>query len=326
MMMLLMMPRVIMTDHSIVIGKTYLRYRVTKAKKAARARIFVLPGFTEFIEKHEDQTQGFAAMGLDVLTIDWLGQGLSTRMTSHPHTIHINSFDKHLESLLAAAEDAGFLDGDLPLIVYGHSMGGHLALRFGQMLAAINAPRLKIAGVIISAPMIMPPKSPPRLILAYATIICALGFGRKSVFSQKKIDAQIKLQLSLARDGEFAPENELTRNPKGYWVQCDLFTKNPHLRAHGPSFGWVRAAYASCLATSGNLSWMQAYDLPVQAHLAGDETVVNVSYSATYLRQIVRAEVYEYPKAKHELMLELDEVQGMIWARMAEFINKNLNQ
>ena len=301
-----------MTDHFIDLAGVSIRYRITLAKSKSRGRIFVLPGLTEFIEKHEDQTQAFHAMGLDVLTIDWPGQGLSSRLTQHPRLIHSDGFDQHLDAVVAAGQAAGFLDGKLPVMIFGHSMGGHLGLRLGDRLRHQFdiAPR----GVMLSAPMIMPPVMPPKFIFAALSFICKLGFARKPV----------PFQQGFSRNSNFSPKNNLTRNPVGYQLQHDLIRINSDLRTQGPSFGWVRAAYESCLATTGNQNWMASYAAPVQAHLAGDDTVVGASYSAPCLAQIKGAEIFEYPDAKHELMLELDDVQDAIWGRLKAFVDRQL--
>lgn len=301
-----------MTDHFIDLAGVKIRYRITLAKGASRGRIFVLPGFTEFIEKHDDQTQAFRAMGLDVLTIDWPGQGLSGRLTQHPHLIHSDGYDQHLDAVVAAGQAAGFLDGALPVMIFGHSMGGHLGLRLGHQLRHQHniAPR----AVMLSSPMIMPPVMPPKFIFSALSLVCKLGFSRKAV----------PFQQGFSRNSNFSPKNNLTRNPIGYQLQHDLIRINPDLRTQGPSFGWVRAAYASCLATTANQDWMQGYEAPVQAHLAGDETVVGASYSAPCLKEIKGAEIFEYPDAKHELMLELDDVQELIWGRLKAFVDRQL--
>ncbi|MCE2517842.1 MAG: alpha/beta hydrolase [Alphaproteobacteria bacterium] len=303
-----------MTDHYIQLGATRVRYRVTspQAKAKPRGRILVLPGFTEFVEKHQDQADGFAQMGLEALTIDWPGQGLSSRMTAHPTAIHIDDYDEMLAAAEAAADDAGFLDERLPLMIFGHSMGGHLGLRLGRWLK--DRRNITVNGVMLSSPMIMPPVMPPKLVHRVLDLVCALGVSR----------LRVPFQQGFSRSRDFSPNNNLTRDPKGYSLQFDLFDQNPALRTRGPTFGWVRAAYRSCLATTGDDVWMSDYDLPVQAHLAGDETVVGAAYSAPCLGKIKGAEIHHYDEAKHELMLELPEVLEAVWTRMAAFVDRQL--
>jgi len=270
--------------------------------------VLILPGFTEFIEKHEATAAHFAAMGLECLVLDWPGQGLSDRLSPrYPMVIHADGFDLHLKALVAGARQAGFLDPGLPLFAFGHSMGGHLALRAGILL------KDHLAGIIISAPMIMPPVQPPWLVLALARAITSLPtMARRPVmFLQSK-----------ARDEVFHPENVLTRDPEGYALQVRWWQRNPALKTTGPSYGWVRTAYASCIETSANPAWLSAFALPVQAHLALDEVVVSLKHSRSCLPLIPGIEIHEYAAARHELLLELPEVRQLFWQRVEEFLRR----
>ena len=292
-----------------------VRYAVEAPKKGkARGRMLVLPGFTEFIEKHQDQIDGFAAMGLEVLSIDWPGQGLSTRTADgHPYKIHSPSFSQHLRAIRGAMEDAGWMDGKQPVMIFGHSMGGHLGLRLAHDLKAEGA--VDVKGVMLSAPMILIPVVMSKLTLSLLTGICRLGFSKKGVPGQQG--------FSRSGDG-FNPLNVLTRDPEGYMLQHNLFEENPKLKTRGPTFGWVRAALASCLKTTSNEGWMRGLDFPVQAHLAGNELVVHRSASKKYLSLIKGVDLNVYDNARHELMLELPEVRQAVWAKLGQFVDKHL--
>ena len=287
-----------------------VRYRVGKG--GGRATVMVLPGFAEFIEKHERTIERFGAMGLDSVTIDWPGQGLSGRLSpAYPTLVHCDAFERHLDALGAVMRQEGVTGRDGPLFLFGHSMGGHLALR---MLERIEAP---VAGVVLCVPMLMPPLPPmlpPRLALGIIGAMCRLGLGRRPVPGRR----------SKPRSGAFNPRNPLTRNPEGYRVQTDWWERNPDLLAYGPSNGWVRSAIASCMATTGNPAWMGRIDAPVQAHLAGQETVVSARHSAALLPLIPGIAINRYGDARHELLLELPEVTELFWENVGAFVDERL--
>ena len=295
-------------DRWIERGGLAVRYRLLAGSGGARA--VLLPGFTEFIEKHEGALDRLGAMGLDRFAIDWPGQGLSGRLSpGHPDLVHCDSFDRHLDALGAALGDAGFLDGGGPLLLIGHSMGGHLALRMLERL-----PGAAVAGVVLCSPMMMPPAppmAPPGLLLALSAALCRLGLAARPLPGRRR----------MPRGGEFRPGNPLTRNPEGYRVQPDWWERNPDLLAHGPSIGWVRAAYASCLATTGDPDWLGRIAVPVQAHLAGDEAVVSARHSEALLPRIPDAAVHRYEGARHELLMELPEAAEPLWERVGAFIS-----
>ena len=300
---------------TIAVDEISIRYAEQKPQKGkARGRVLVLPGFTEFIEKHQDQTDGFAAMGLEALSIDWPSQGLSTRMVEgNPYVIHSDGFEQHLDVIRAAMDDAGWMNNDLPLMIFGHSMGGHLGLRLAHDLN--KECKVTVKGVMLSAPMIMIPVIMAGLTLKLLNWICRIGFARTGVPGQQG--------FSRNTDG-FNPLNILSRDPEGYLLQYRLIDENPALKTRGPSFGWVRAALTSCLATTRNQAWMEAYDLPVQAHLAGNELVVHRKASPKYLGYLKNKDIFTYDSARHELMLELPEVREAIWSRMGQFVDARL--
>ncbi|XDZ66778.1 alpha/beta fold hydrolase [Alphaproteobacteria bacterium LSUCC0684] len=285
-----------------------VRYRSHLNGARSRAKVLILPGFTEFIEKHAETVAHFANMGIDSLILDWPGQGLSGRLSpKYPMVVHTDGFDLHLKALTAVAQEAGFVDHRLPLFLFGHSMGGHLALRYSKMM------RDFLSGVILSAPMIMPPVQPPWLIEALAQVICLLpGMSKLPVMFRQ----------SKARDEIFNPQNVLTRDPEGYALQVNWWNKNPALKTTGPSYGWVRAAYQSCTETTADSSWMSTVDLPVSAHIPLDEVVVSLKHSLNCLPAVPGIEIHEYADARHELLLELPEVRQLFWRRVEDFVER----
>jgi lysophospholipase len=296
----------------VFIGKTSIRYRSCSAKGKRRGRLVIMSGLREFIEKYDDALRRFAAMGLEVVCFDWPGQGGNPRLTPCPYLVHSDGFDLHLKAAFKVLDAAGFIADDVPLFIFGHSMGGHLALRFGRDLQAKRG--LTPKGVMLAAPMMMPPTfMPPRLILMLAAVICAFGFSRKP----------LPFRTDEAKD--FSQGNKLTRDPEGYALQHHLIDQNPALRTTGPSFGWVRSAYSSCLATTGVRNWLRQCDFPVQVHLPGAEMIVATDYFDLCRNDLPRGEVFDYPEAKHELLLEYPEVRTAIWERLSGFINAQLS-
>ena len=90
--------------------------------------IVILPGFTEFCEKYSKEVLCFHQRGYNVLVIDWPGQGRSGHFGKHPLAVHCDDFDHYIGAMDAVIEKVR-LDGR-DLILFGHSMGGHLALRY----------------------------------------------------------------------------------------------------------------------------------------------------------------------------------------------------
>ncbi|NDA08910.1 MAG: alpha/beta hydrolase [Alphaproteobacteria bacterium] len=271
-------------DATITVDGVEIRYRCHKSGPKPKAKVLILPGFTEFVEKHEETANHFAAMGVDSLILDWPGQGLSGRLSpEYPLAIHADGFEFHFKALNAVADDAGYLSSGLPVFLFG--------------------------------PMIMPPVQPPWLILALARGIGLLPFVAK---------APVMFRQSRGRDETFFPENVLTRDAEGYALQVNWWKSNPRLKTTGPTYGWVRTAYQSCSDTTANPSWMSRLDLDVSAHVPLDEVVVSLKHSLDCLPKIPGIEIYEYKDARHELLLELPGVRKLFWRRVERFVEKCL--
>ena len=287
------------------------RYRLTPSASKAKGRVLILPGFTEFIEKHQAQIDGFNALGLDTLTLDWPSQGLSTRLNPKTQLVHCKTLSQHIKALDVAMAETGFGDETLPIFVFGHSMGGHLALRY-----ASNNPWIKGGDAVCANDDAT--NTSPWFDQSFIRFSCEACIGGWPVFfRQDKLQDQL-----MAR--QFYALNPLTRDPEGYKLQFDWFIKNPDLRVTGPSFGWVRAAYQSCFKFTGNPEILAAIKIPVQAHIAGDEWVVDGAFSRKMLPHLGNVELYEYAKARHELMLELPQVRAEIWQKFKAFINSHI--
>ena len=83
---------------------------------------------------------------------------------------------------------------------------------------------------------------------------------------------------------------------------CSLHgERDPRLNGYG-SFGWVRAAYASCLATTANRDWMKRFPLPLSAHITGDERIADDATIRAML-PLVPGRKFMIVDARHELLL-----------------------
>ena len=270
----------------------------------SRKTIVIFPGFTEFCEKYSKEVLCFHERGYNVLVIDWPGQCQSGHFGRHPMAVHCDNFDHHIGAMDAVIEKAG-LDGH-DLMLLGHSMGGHLALRYALWRAH------DVKAVILSAPMMAPPVMPVWLIRIASYLLSNIGLARwyppfHSVPS-----------LDVAR--HYRCENTLTRDPRGYEEQFVWFDDAPELRRSGPSVGWIHAAYRSCALYTQNPDWLAQLDVPVLAFVAGDERVVSASATIRGLPHIKNLQRVDFKGARHELMRELPEVTDALWRHIDAFL------
>jgi lysophospholipase len=282
------------------------------AGTAVRGHILLCPGFTEFCEKYADVMQGLNERGYNVLAIDWPGQGMSGHLGRHRMAVHCDSFDQHIGAVDAMIAAVGWQDREL--ILFGHSMGGHLALRLCHHLGAQEGTKVsvKVRAAIILSPMIAPPVMPVWMVRIITHMLVKAGLGRFYLL--------FKTPPSLDYVRKFRPHNALSRDKHGYESQFVWFDDNPELRRSQPTAGWVRAAYESCARTTLNKPWMAALSCPVLALLAGDERVVHKASTERMLACLPHLSRYEYEGARHELLNETPDVVDDIWTRIDAFL------
>ncbi len=104
----------------------------------ARARVLIVHGVGEHSGRYEHVGDFLVERGFDVAAYDHRGHGASGGMR-----IDIESFDEYLDDLASVV--AG-LERDIPLVIYGHSMGGLIAAAY----AASSRPQPTM--YVLSAP------------------------------------------------------------------------------------------------------------------------------------------------------------------------------
>ena len=281
-----------------------LRENVTKTDVAT---IVILPGFTEFCEKYSPHVLRFHQSGHNVLIIDWPGQGLSGHYGKDPLAVHCDDFSIYLDALDAAIKAVGLWQEQL--FLFGHSMGGHLALRYAARRPAHTL------GVILCAPMMAPPIMPIWLIRGISAFLQGMGLGRAYPPFHRVPE------LDWVR--KYRPDNKLTRWPQGYESQFFWFDDMPRLRRSGPTIGWVNAAYQSSAQCTLNADWLRSIRVPVLSFVAGDEKIVSASAIDYALPFFSHLERHDFAGARHELLHELPEVTDQLWASLLAFIEKN---
>ena len=270
----------------------------------ARGRVLILPGFTEFCEKYALFARRLVNAGYDCLIIDWPGQGRSGQLGVHQLIVHLDHFSAYVSALDELLAAAGWQTEKLS--IFGHSLGGHLALNFAR-----RSPQLTNK-VILSAPMIVPKAPPVWITRLMASALMLAGWRyRAPPFSSMP---------SLAERRKFKLNNWLTRSSEGYDQQYQIFERQPELRRVHASVGWIKAAFDSCAVTTLNPAWMAAIDVPVLAFLPGDENIVDLAASRRMLARLSDCYIIAFPEARHELLSELPEVKTRLFVELDQFL------
>jgi lysophospholipase len=275
-----------------------LELRLALAPPLAGGRsLLLLPGRTEFLEKYEDVFAELRRRGFRVASLDWRGQGASSRLLADPRRGHIDdfrSFQRDLDALLALAAEAL----PRPWTALAHSMGALILME--RLVAAPHT----VERAVVSAPMFgiaMDPLS-RRLAPTLAAGACRLGLSGRYAPGQGP--------APLA--GEEPVGNVLTSDHARFRRYRERCRANAEKMLGGVTYGWLNAAFAALrrLAAPGAL---EAVTTPALILEAGHERVVDpaaVDRVAARLPQVRRLVL---PGAEHELMMERDDVRTRVF-------------
>jgi lysophospholipase len=285
-----------------------LRTACWRAPTGPRGTVLLLTGRAEFIEKYQETAETLLTRGFDVFAMDWRNQGLSTRPLANPQIHHVEDFADLAKDLERFVTDVVEPQARGPLLLMAHSMGGMVA----TLHMARHPNRFRAA--ILSAPMhaINLRSLPVPLVRALAAVACALGFGERYAFGQGDYDV---------REAAFAG-NVITSDPRRYATFHDAFRDRPELRVGGVSFGWLRAAFraSDAVRTTEPLDRVRT---PMLLLSAPGDLVVDSCAQEAVARRLPNGTLVGYADAKHEVLMERDEIRDRVWADIDAFLARH---
>lgn len=128
-----------------------------------RAVLCLVHGMGEYSGRYDAFARSLAAGGIASIAYDQRGHG----RTAGPRG-HADGMDQLAEDAAAAVREAAKLYPGAPLFLYGHSMGGGVALH-----AALTVP-LPASGLILSSPWLSLVAPPPRIAEAAVGLLAKL--------------------------------------------------------------------------------------------------------------------------------------------------------
>ena len=269
----------------------------------------LLTGRGEFVEKYATEVTGeLLQRGFSVAALDWRGQGLSDRPLSEHDAGHIDSFSTYIADLKLFLDTIVAPNAAQPVLTICHSMGGHILLRY----LAEHGPGPLAAATIVS-PMTglhreLFLRSMLRLMPEIASMDHRYLFGTGPF-------------LFLARD--FAA-NFVTHDERRYRFTEEWFSADPRLSLGGPTVGWARQA-ARSMTASLVPGYLERIDLPVLLLSAGQDQIVDPASHGPVAARLRRAEHVTIAEAKHEIMMETDDIRARFWEAFDGFAGKVLS-
>ena len=270
----------------------------------SRGLLLLLNGRSEFIEKYAETARVFAALGFEVWSLDWRGQGLSSRWLDDPVKGHATDFGIWVDDLKAVIEDV-IAPAGRTLRLLAHSMGAHLAMRY-----LVSNPVTVPVSAALTAPMVdILPHAPKRLASRItARIMVTLGFGASYALGERPFDPKVERKATI-----------LSADPVRAHLHHQAFVEQPALRVGGVTWAWVDAA-----ARSTRLLFQRFRkgppEVPLLTLLAGEESLVSNTATERLMAHAPEGLIKRYPTALHELLIETDRIRLAILEDIADHL------
>jgi lysophospholipase len=285
--------------------------RIGEAKtEPAKGDVLILPGLGEWIEKYEELIGEWNSRGFSVHILEWQGQGLSTRLHPDRRKMHLESFNPFLVDLEAFYEK--HLAKAETLVIFAHSMGAHLGLRWlvEREKAPVNLRALILSSILHEVYTKPIPLWAARLITKTAV---KTGFAQAYLPGWDKYD-----QAGIPFD-----DNILTRDLPRYTRMLERLLMQPELKAGALTHGWLHAAFESMAKLDAALP-KNPPRIPVLLLGTEMDKVVDIRGVKRVAGFLPRAETLYFTDTHHEIMQEKEDVRAKAWAAMDALIQSSL--
>lgn len=283
-----------------------IRYGICKSgAETKKGSVILLGGRKEFLEKYSETIEELNQRSFDVYSMDWRGQGLSSRMLQDRHKGYVKDFNDYVEDLSFFIHNIVRPYAVSPLIILAHSMGGHVALRF------LHDNQQLIDKTVLTSPMIdiNIPYMPGWLIRSVSRIAVKNGLGPVYSISSKGYSV-----LRNKFEG-----NLLTSDFNRFMSEQRAIESNPDLALGGVTYGWLTAAFDSIdlLLSKG---YAEEIISPVLIISAGRDRIVSEAAQKALCKRTDQCRFVSIPGSYHEILMEKDEIRNIFWNEFDRFI------
>ena len=281
----------------------YARWDTTAARRLGAICLF--QGRTEYIEKYFETITDLRRRGFAVATMDWRGQGGSSRMLKNPLKGHVETFAHYDGDVVTFMSDIVLPDCPPPFYCLAHSMGGHIVLRLAQTKACWWD------RIVLTAPMIAFAGSETKnaALSAAAEIATFLGLG----------DSYIPGWRRYSPEAQMFEGNELTSDRLRFERARDVTQAAPRLSLGAPTLGWVTAA-ASSIQAINSAAFTESVKVPVLIVASGNDTIVSTLAIERFASCAKNCTHIVLAGSRHEVLQERDQLREQFWAAFDAYI------
>lgn len=272
-------------------------------RSPVRGTVVLIHGRTECIEKYFETVGDLRRRGFAVVTFDARGQGGSTRLLANPRKGHVRDFADHVNDFETIMQEVVLPDCPPPYYVLAHSTGGAVALLSAERM------RTQIDRMVLTAPLLRLTYGSAQMLSRVSGLLMHLGLGEAFAPGAGASGLQI-----LPFSG-----NPLTSDPERYQRAMSIAAANPDLGVGGATIGWVDAAMRACCRLM-EPAMADAIPMPVLIVLGGADTIISNLAAESFARRVKTAAYLRIPGARHEILMERDELRDQFWVAFDAFV------
>ncbi len=270
-----------------------------------RGTVVLFNGRTEFIEKYCEVLCDLTERGFAVVTLDWRGQGLSSRLLTNRTKGFVGAFADFVRDARMVIDLMVGEDLPRPYLLLAHSMGGNIGLRLAQEDAE------RFDKIVLCAPMtgLGGRGTPVALMRAVAIGADTAGLGSRFAPGQHKLDAS----------GQDPFEGNIVTSDQTRFDRAQAFLREePRLGLGGVTWRWLRQALASIdLVTSKER--LRCLTAPVLIVSADEDKIVDSQSHHRLARMSPNISLVPVPGAEHEILMEKDALRNRFWYAFDRF-------
>ncbi len=269
-----------------------------------RGVIVISHGFTESIAKFAEAIYYMLQAGYEVWGVDHRGHGRSFRRSSSPLVVHVDHFSDYAEDLLHLIKTRiRPAAGDLPLYLFGHSMGGCIAAQIIEREPAL------FQKAVLSSPMF-------GLNLGKIPIPAAYLFALVKGAGNRGMEPLMPVRAEEERYEDSAGNCEV----RFRWYSGKK-REDVNLQTCAASSQWGREAVLGCRQATDRKQTGRIR-IPVLVLQAGNDTYVDNAAQDRFCSQVPSSRLVRLGGMRHELYMCPEEKQIEYWERIFAFLEE----
>ncbi len=269
-----------------------------------KGTVCLFQGRAEFIEKYFEVARDLRARGFAVATLDWRGQGLSSRKLADPRKGHVDDLSEYETDLETFLREIVLPDCPPPFYAVGHSMGASVLIRvasrghrwFDRMV--LSAPLLALAQRGYSA-----------FARPTVQVLDLLGLGTSYVPGGNGM---------IVGSSPFIG-NILTSDPVRYARAAAVLEEELGLGIGSPTVAWAHAAFAA-MDEFAQPDYPAKIRQPILLVAAGRDETVSTAAIEDFGIRLRSGSHLIVAGARHEIMMEQDRYRAQFLAAFDAFV------